>query len=73
MSKNTLVPVAVVTLVALGESGELRFRSSFEVGFVVLAGVGVDACWRWLERRRAPATAVVATSRTIRSYRQAEP
>jgi len=42
-----LAPVAVVTIVAVGESGVLRFRAAFEVAFVVLVGVGSDAVWTW--------------------------
>jgi hypothetical protein len=54
-----LAPVAMVTIVAVGEAGVLRFRASFEVAFVVLVGIGGDAVWTW-------ATGLIRNSQTQR-------
>ena len=42
---------AVVTLVAIGEAGVLRFRAPFEDAFVVMAGIGLHTSLTWGRRR----------------------
>lgn len=52
-----LVPAGVLTLVSALFYGTVRFRSAFEVCFVVLAAVPMVAAVEWLGRRRRGAGA----------------
>jgi 4-amino-4-deoxy-L-arabinose transferase-like glycosyltransferase len=47
-----LVLAGVVTVVVAASYGLVRFRAEFEPALVVLAGVGLDALWRAVRRRR---------------------
>jgi 4-amino-4-deoxy-L-arabinose transferase-like glycosyltransferase len=48
-----LMPPVLVTLLAAGGYGIIRFRAPAEVSIVVLAAVALDAVWRALRRRRS--------------------
>jgi 4-amino-4-deoxy-L-arabinose transferase-like glycosyltransferase len=50
-----LVPVVVVSVIALVTYGNVRFRESAELSLVVLAAVGLDLLWgRWRAGRGQP-------------------
>ena len=49
-----VMPVVLVTLLAAGAYGIIRFRAPAEVSIVVLAAVALDAGWRHWSSRRAP-------------------
>jgi 4-amino-4-deoxy-L-arabinose transferase-like glycosyltransferase len=49
-----VMPVVLVTLLAAGAYGIIRFRAPAEVSLVVLAAVALDAGWRHWTSRRAP-------------------
>ncbi len=51
------MPPALVTLLAIGAYGIIRFRAPAEVSIVVLAAVALDAGWRALRARRSSAAA----------------
>jgi 4-amino-4-deoxy-L-arabinose transferase-like glycosyltransferase len=60
-----LMPALLVTLLAAGAYGIIRFRAPAEVSIVVLAAVALDAGWRALATRRSGA-AVAAPDQSSR-------
>jgi 4-amino-4-deoxy-L-arabinose transferase-like glycosyltransferase len=55
--KQTILPIiglaVCVTAAVAPTFGDIRYRAPFEVGLVLVAGVGVDATWRHVAQRRA--------------------
>jgi 4-amino-4-deoxy-L-arabinose transferase-like glycosyltransferase len=55
--KQTILPiiglVVCVTAAVAPTFGGIRYRAPFEVGLVLVAGLGLDATWRHLAQRRA--------------------
>ena len=63
-----LVSLAVVvTLVAIGEAGVLRFRAPFEDAFVVMAGIGLHRALTWGRHRMGPGAQIPVPGEPVRA------